>query len=69
MTITYDEKIGSTSTNNEDVAELAVYIRQGQLETAIWKMTELDIDTDWRLGTTPLGRVQGDFQVVFYATR
>lgn len=60
---------GATSYANEDVGELSIYIRQGNQESLIWKLTEQDLGNGWHFSRAFINRIQGDFEILFQATR
>ncbi|XP_076802493.1 MAM and LDL-receptor class A domain-containing protein 1-like [Clavelina lepadiformis] len=60
---------GASMYANHEVGELAVYLRQDYRETGIWKLFEQDFGNGWHYVSLRLGRVTGEFEILFYATR
>jgi len=51
------------------VGELAVYIRQNYREMGVWKLFEQDFGSGWNYQSLRIGRMAGEFEILFYATR
>ena len=60
---------GTSTYANHEVGELAVYIRQNYREMGIWKLFEKDFGNGWHYQSLRLGRLTGEFEILFYATR
>uniref|UniRef100_H2YIR2 MAM domain-containing protein n=1 Tax=Ciona savignyi TaxID=51511 RepID=H2YIR2_CIOSA len=51
------------------VGELSLYVRQGTRETAVWKLLQEDFPYNWNYQSVSLGRIEGEFEMLFYASR
>ena len=61
---------GDIQTRNDyDIGELALYVRQGIRETGFWKQQQINVPNNWNYQAVKLGRIEGDFQLLFYASR
>ncbi|XP_078483553.1 MAM and LDL-receptor class A domain-containing protein 1 isoform X3 [Ciona intestinalis] len=64
-----NETRGATQYADAEVGELSLYVRQGSRETAVWKLLEEDFPYSWNYQAVNLGRIEGDFEMIFYAVR
>ena len=62
-------KGSSLFTENHEVGELVVSVRQGLQETVVWSIAERDIPNKWNFQNLHLGRINGLFEVIVSATR
>jgi len=46
-----------------------VYIRQQSRESAVWKLQDQNFSPDWNYQAIDLGRIAGEFEILFLATR